>query len=107
MENLKDVLVNWKWRYEKNIVYAVEKIFRINGYNFIKTDLELCKIDKENNYPQHLGDYDVFVIYDKNKEIFIIECKVLEKVASIFEMYRQQNRFFNEHKDLDSFIEEK
>lgn len=69
LENLKDVLVNWKRRYEKDIVYAVEKIFRSNGYNFIKTDLELCKIDKENNHPQYLGDYDVKVMLSRYKEV--------------------------------------
>lgn len=103
LNNTKKVISEWKACYEKRIVYDIESIFKINGYGFIKTNLELCKIDKKNKHPQYLGDYDVFVIDSNRKEIWTIECKVLEKVGSFFEMYRQQNRFFNEHKEDELF----
>ena len=32
-----------------------------------------------------------------------MECKVIEKVATFYDMYRQQNRFFNEHKEDEKF----
>lgn len=37
------------------------------------------------------------------KEIWIIECKVIEKVETFYEMYRQQNRFFKENKYDEKF----
>lgn len=103
LNNTKQVITDWKACYEKRIVYDIASMFKKNGYGFIKTNLELCKIDKENNHPQYLGDYDVFVIDSNRKEIWTIECKVLEKVGSFYEMYRQQNRFFNEHKEDEMF----
>ena len=34
---------------------------------------------------------------------WIVECKVIEKVETFYEMYRQQNRFFFEHKFDEKF----
>ena len=46
----------------------------------------------------------LFIAYDNiNKTIWIVECKVIEKVATFYDMYRQQNRFFNEHKEDEMF----
>lgn len=50
-----------------------------------------------------MGDYDVFAVNTELKEIWIAECKVLEKVETFYEMYRQQNRFFNEDKSDEKF----
>ena len=55
------------------------------------------------SHPQWLGDYDVFAVDINNKSIWIVECKVIEKVATFYDMYRQQNRFFNEHKEDEKF----
>lgn len=103
LDNTKSIIVAWKAVYEKKIVFDIEKIFIQNGYSFVKHNLELCKIDKKNKHPQKLGDYDVFVIDSKRKEIWLIECKVIEKVGSFYEMYRQQNRFFKEHREDEMF----
>lgn len=46
---------------------------------------------------------DVFAVDINNKSIWIVECKVIEKVATFYDMYRQQNRFFNEHKEDEKF----
>jgi hypothetical protein len=45
----------------------------------------------------------VFAVDKKNKFIWIVECKVIEKVSTFYDMYRQQNRFFNEHKEDEKF----
>jgi hypothetical protein len=103
LNRTKAIIVEWKAMYEKKIVYDIENVFSQYGYDFVKTNLELCKIDKENHHPQKLGDYDIFVIDSFRKEIWTIECKVLEKVGSFYEMYRQQNRFFKEHREDEMF----
>lgn len=43
------------------------------------------------------------VVDINNKVIWIVGCKVIEKVATLYDMYRQQNRFFNEHKEDKKF----
>ena len=35
------------------------------------------------SHPQWLGDYDVFAVDINNKSIWIVECKVIEKVATL------------------------
>ena len=59
-------------------------------------------LDKK-KYPQFLGDYDLFAVDLQKKEIWIIECKFIEKVETFYEMYRQQNRFFKEDKCDEKF----
>ena len=54
-------------------------------------------------HPKELGDYDVFVIDKTNKNIWIIECKVILKVTTFFDMYKQQKRFFLEEKEDEKF----
>lgn len=99
----KKLLDKWKKYYEDKIVYDIEKVFQDYNIDLVKTNLELYKIDKENRHPRNLGDYDVFAIDSKHCEIWMLECKVLEKVGSFYEMYRQQNRFFYEHKKDEKF----
>ena len=97
----KKTLDEWKRVYEKKIVFDLEEVFKRNGF-LTRHNFELRKLDKK-KYPQHLGDYDVFAVNPKDKEIWIVECKVLEKVETFYEMYRQQNRFFNEEKSDEKF----
>ena len=87
--------------YEKQIVYDIANSFKQNKFDIVKTNFELRKLNKA--HPQWLGDYDVFAVDVKNKSIWIVECKVIEKVATFYDMYRQQNRFFNEHKEDEKF----
>ena len=101
MRNTKETLVNWKRVYEKKIVYDLKDVFTQSGF-VTRTNFELQSINKE-KYPQSLGDYDVFAINACKKEIWIVECKVIEKVETFYEMYRQQNRFFNEDKEDEKF----
>ncbi len=96
-------LMDWKKKYEKEMVFDIEKIFKENNINFVRTNTELHKIDKKGNHPLELGDYDVLAIDDCKFKIWIVESKVLKKVGSFFEMYNQQRRFFLEHKEDEKF----
>ena len=93
--------MEWKKSYEKQIVYDIANSFKKNKFDIIKQNFELMKLNK--SHPQWLGDYDVFAVDINNKSIWIVECKVIEKVATFYDMYRQQNRFFNEHKEDEKF----
>lgn len=101
MNRTKQLIVEWKNFYEKQIVYDIAKAFEENRFDIVKMNFELRKLDK--SHPQWLGDYDVFAVDKKYKSIWIVECKVIEKVATFYDMYRQQNRFFNEHKEDEKF----
>lgn len=101
MSETKKALDDWKRVYEKKIVFDLETAFRNKGY-LTWHNLELKKLCK-GKHPDYLGDYDVLAVNIQASEIWIIECKVLEKVETFYEMYRQQNRFFNEDKYDDKF----
>lgn len=101
MKKTKQLILEWKNLYEKRIVYDISDLFKKNKFDIVKTNFELIKLNK--SHPQWLGDYDVFAVDIKNRSIWIIECKVIEKVATFYDMYRQQNRFFNEHKEDEKF----
>ena len=101
MNKTKQLILEWKRAYEKQIVYDIANVFKENKFDIVKTNFELMKLNKF--HPQWLGDYDVFAVDVKNKSIWIVECKVIEKVATFYDMYRQQNRFFNEHKEDEKF----
>ena len=101
MPATKSVLVDWKRVYEKKIVFDLEKVFKDNGFE-VRTNFKLMSLDKK-KYPQNLGDYDLFAINLQVNEIWIIECKFIEKVETFYEMYRQQNRFFKENKYDEKF----
>ena len=101
MMKTKQLILEWKNSYEKQIVYDIANLFKNNKFDIVKTNFELMKLNK--SHPQWLGDYDVFAVNVENKSIWIVECKVIEKVATFYDMYRQQNRFFNEHKEDEKF----
>lgn len=101
MKKTKYLILEWKNSYEKQIVYDIANLFKKNKFDIVKTNFELMKLNK--SHPQWLGDYDVFAVDIKKKSIWIVECKVIEKVATFYDMYRQQNRFFNEHKEDEKF----
>ena len=101
MKKTKQLLQEWKNSYEKQIVYDIENVFKQEKYDIVRHNFELKKLNKE--HPQWLGDYDVFAVDINNRAIWIVECKVIEKVATFYDMYRQQNRFFNEHKEDEKF----
>ena len=101
MSATKKVLIDWKKVYEKKIVFDLEKVFKDNEFK-VKPNFELMNLDKK-KYPQYLGDYDLFAVNLQANEIWIIECKFIEKVETFYEMYRQQKRFFKEDKYDEKF----
>lgn len=101
LPSTKNVETDWKRVYEKKIVFDLENVFKDNGF-IVRSNFELKNLDKK-KYPQYLGDYDLFAVNLQAKEIWIIECKVIEKVETFYEMYRQQNRFFKENKYDEKF----
>lgn len=103
LDNTVKSLIEWKKRYEKEMVYDIQRIFQNQGIGFVKTNVELHKIDKKGGHPLELGDYDILAIDDSQLKIWIIESKVIKKVGSFFEMFNQQRGFFLEHKDDEDF----
>lgn len=101
LPSTKNVVTDWKRVYEKKIVFDLENVFKDNGF-IVRSNFELKNLDKK-KYPQYIGDYDLFAVNLQAKEIWIIECKVIEKVETFYEMYRQQNRFFKENKYDEKF----
>ena len=103
LDSTVSVLMEWKKKYEKEMVFDIEKVFKENNINFTRTNTELHKIDKKGNHPLDLGDYDVIAIDDCKRKVWIVESKVLKKVGNFFEMFNQQRRFFLEHKEDEKF----
>ena len=101
LPNTKKVEISWKREYEKLIVTDIGQLFVSHGFDIVKKNFSLVKLSKE--HPQYLGDYDVFAVNKKTRTVWIIECKVLELVGSFYEAYRQQYRFFYEHREDEKF----
>ena len=70
-----------------------------------KHDVDLRREDRRGNHPtiDVLGDYDVIGLNTTQKRIFIIECKVLQPIGSVFEHSNQQKRFFTKEKFDEKF----
>lgn len=67
---------------------------------------EIYIIDRKQNYPIDLGDYDIIAIDDISKRIWIIESKVLNRVGSFYEMLAQQRNSFQNINMMRNFKEE-
>ena len=103
LKNLKSVLKKWKKRYEDEMVQDIAAMFRANAEYAVYPEIELFKRFPDDEYPEELGDYDVIAINTSQKEIWLIESKVLQKVGSIYEDQMQQKSFFFQHKDDEKF----
>lgn len=101
LSNTVKTIYGWKKEYERKIVFDLEKVFLDEDFELVKTNFELKKISRQ--HPQELGDYDIFAIDGKNKSVRIIECKVIMKVSTFFDMFTQQRRFFHEQKEDEKF----
>lgn len=55
MNKTKQLIVEWKKSYEKQIVYDIANSFKKNKFDIIKQNFELMKLNK--SHPQWLGDY--------------------------------------------------
>ena len=103
LENVKKVLTNWKKRYEDEMVQDIAIAFKKVGFHLVFPEFDLASRYPKCGFPDNLGDYDLLAVNQSNKEIWIIESKVLQKVGSIYEDQMQQKSFFSQHKDDEKF----
>lgn len=90
----KSSIVIWKKHYEDKMVHDIVQFFNHAGFTWAFPDVELIKRFPKDEYPQELGDYDIMAYCARRHELWIIESKVLQKVASIHEDQNQQKTFF-------------
>lgn len=98
-------IYEWKNHYEHLISSDVEKLFKDIGCDYAKHDIDLRREDRNGNHPtiNELGDYDAIGLNLARKEIYLVECKVLRPIGSVFEHSNQQKRFFLEEKFDEKF----
>lgn len=67
--------------------------------------MDIRREDRKGNHPttNELGDYDVIGLNISRKAVYIIECKVLHPIGSVFEHSNQQKHFFKEEKFDEKF----
>lgn len=94
-----------KNNYEHLFSSEVEVLLKESGCEYAKHDVDLRREDRRGNHPtiDVLGDYDVIGLNTTQKRIFIIECKVLQPIGSVFEHSNQQKRFFTKEKFDEKF----
>lgn len=103
LDNTLSALWTWKERYEKRFSNYVRDLFRSHHYCFAESDIEIHRFDKNGNHPNDLGDYDVIALDQIGKKLFIIECKVIQPVGSVYEQSMQQKGFFEQNKYDEKF----
>ena len=70
MNKTKQLIVEWKKSYEKQIVYDIANSFKKNKFDIIKQNFELMKLNK--SHPQWLGDYIVVQLSRQKSKVFIM-----------------------------------
>lgn len=105
LERTCTALYAWKNSYEHLFSSEVEVLLKESGCEYAKHDVDLRREDRRGNHPtiDVLGDYDVIGLNTTQKRIFIIECKVLQPIGSVFEHSNQQKRFFTKEKFDEKF----
>ena len=105
LANTCKTLNEWKNHYEHIISSDVEGLLKSSGCEYAKHDVDIRREDRKGHHPtiEVLGDYDVIGLNITQKKIYIIECKFLRPVGSIFEHSNQQKNFFLEDKYDERF----
>ena len=105
LERTCSTLYEWKNCYEHLFSSEVEALLKRSGCEFAKHDVDLRREDRRGNHPliNILGDYDVIGLNVTQKKIFVIECKVLQPIGSVFEHSNQQKQFFIKEKYDEKF----
>ena len=100
-----DVLNEWKQFYEHKFSADIDDYFAEMNFEYHKHDIDIRRDDRSGNHPSIsvLGDYDVIGLSKDLKKIFLIECKVLHPIGSVFEHSNEQKRFFFEEKYDEKF----
>lgn len=103
LPKLTAVLKAWKKRYEDEMVQDIKELFCSAMFDEAIPEVDLSQRFPKEGYPDDLGDYDIMAIHRKNRELWIIESKVLHKVGSVFEDQMLQKSFFFQHKYDEKF----
>lgn len=105
LPSLTEVIKQWKERYEHIFSYDIKNWFEDKSFDYADNDIDIRRKDRKGNHLpiNELGDYDVIALDQKNKMIYLIECKVLQPIRSIFEHSLEQKRFFNTEKFDEKF----
>ena len=105
LPNVVAELAGWKNYYEHLFSTDIEHLFKDLEFDYYKHDVDIRREDRKGNHPSinELGDYDVIGLCISIKTVFIIECKVLQPIGSIFEHSNEQKRFFKEEKFDEKF----
>lgn len=105
LENTCNILYEWKNIYENSMSSDVERLLKESGCQYAKHDVDLRREDRNGNHPtiDVLGDYDVIGLNIAQKKIFVIECKFLRPIGSVFEHSNQQKTFFLKDKKDERF----
>lgn len=105
LDNVMKKLSEWKAYYEQLFSTDVESLFKDMSFEYYKHDVDIRREDRKGNHPSinELGDYDVIGLCKSLKMIFIIECKVLQPIGSVFEHTSEQKRFFQKEKFDEKF----
>lgn len=103
LDNSLSALWAWKERYERQFSTDVCNAFCERNYSFADSDIKIHRRDRAGNHPVDLGDYDVIALDIEKKRLFIIECKVLQPIGSVYEHSMQQKGFFQQNKYDEKF----
>jgi hypothetical protein len=105
LSSVVNELAEWKNYYEHLFSTDIEHLFKDLEFDYYKHDVDIRREDRKGNHPSinELGDYDVIGLCQSLKTVFIIECKVLQPIGSIFEHSNEQKRFFKEEKFDEKF----
>ncbi|MDY8092783.1 hypothetical protein UY456_07240 [Paenibacillus polymyxa] len=85
------------------MVQDIASAFIETGFHPVFSEFELASRYPQSDFPDNLGDYDVIAVNQAQKEIWLIESKVLQNVGSIYEDQMQQKSFFFQHRDDEKF----
>lgn len=99
------ILTDWKSQYEHLFSRKIAELFKSHGFEYAEYDVDIRKRDRKGTHPPitELGDYDVIGLDKRSRRVFIIECKFLQKISTVFEHSKEQHRFFFKEKFDEKF----
>jgi len=105
LERTCSAISDWKNYYEHLFSSEVEALLKESGCVYAKHDVDLRREDRRGSHPSinELGDYDVIGLNVVKKKIYVIECKVIRPIGSVFEHSNQQKTFFVKEKYDEKF----
>lgn len=93
MQNTINTTNNWKKFYEQQIVKDIKDLFKDSRYT-VYVDQELYKFDTKGNHPRDLGDYDLIIIDNYKKEIWLLEVKYMRLSQTMKDIMGDQKEYF-------------